>query len=65
MLETDPVQHAHTAIVAAAEATLRGGDPNQLRPALARLLTALGQGKRAKEVMALPPLLYVKPKVRR
>ncbi len=62
MLETDPIQSAHRSIVAAAEATLKGGDPNQLKPALAALLSAMGQGKRAKEIAALPALPYSKVK---
>ena len=61
MLETDPITAANRAITAAAEAVLRGGDPNRLRPALAALMRAMGQGKRAKEIEALPVLPYVKP----
>lgn len=62
MLETDPIADANKAIIAAVEATLRGGDPNRLRPALAGLLRATGQGKRAREIEQLPGLQYLKPK---
>jgi len=62
MLEVDPIATAQTSLLSVAMEVMRGGDPNKLRGPLAALLRAKGQGKQARELEALPPVPYVKPK---
>ena len=62
MLQTDPIASASTALIAASLDVLKGGDPNRLRGPYCAYLRAIGRGKQAREVEALPVLPYTKVK---
>lgn len=61
MMQTDPIDQAQRSLASVCLEVLRGGDPNKLKGPFCAYLKAKGQGKQANEIMALPPLPYVKP----
>lgn len=61
MLETDPIQSAARSLHSVVAEVLAGGDPNRLRGPYCALMRAMGQGKRAREIEALPQVPWVRP----